>query len=165
MQIVDERTLKMANRILVLHGPNMNLLGDRDTVLYGFETIEEVNSSISAAAADLGVETMIEQRNSEGELIDLIHHHCTGDLSSPGKVQGLIINPAAYSHYSYAIRDALEVLTIPVVEVHMTNVVSRKDNFRHNLVTASVSKAVISGFGADSYILALSGMSKLLSST
>ena len=152
----------MSMKLLVIHGPNMNLLGVRDVNLYGSVTIEELNKSIVQTAADNGMEAMIEQRNSEGELIDLIHHHCTGDSSSPGKVQALIINPAAYSHYSYAIRDALEAVSIPVIEVHMTNVMARTESFRQNLVTAPVCKGTISGFGTDSYLLAVQAIKNLL---
>ena len=153
----------MSDKILVLHGPNMNLLGIRDVKLYGSMTIEELNKSITKRAVDNGLEVMIEQRNSEGELIDIIHHHCTGDPSSPGKVQALIINPAAYSHYSYAIRDALEAVLIPVIEVHMTNVMARSESFRQNLVTAPVCNGTISGFGTNSYLLAVEAVKNLLS--
>lgn len=152
----------MSDKILVIHGPNMNILGVRDVDLYGVGTIEELNESITQCALDNGLEVMIEQRNSEGDLIDIIHHRCIGDSSSPGKVQALIINPAAYSHYSYAIRDALEAVSIPVVEVHMTNVMARTEEFRQKLVTAPVCRGTICGFGPHSYLLAVQAVKNLL---
>ena len=153
----------MAAKILIIHGPNMNLLGARDRTLYGSKTLDEINGEIMKEAANSGLETLIEQRNSEGEIIDIIHHHCTGDLTSPGKVQGLIINPAAYSHYSVAMRDAIEAVDIPVVEVHMTNVAGRSEGFRQNFVTGAVCDGVIAGFGSGSYILAVSAIKNLIS--
>jgi 3-dehydroquinate dehydratase-2 len=152
----------MSDKILVIHGPNMNILGVRDVNLYGAMTIEELNESIMECALNNGMEVMIEQSNGEGELIDIIHHRCIGDSSSPGKVQALIINPAAYSHYSYAIRDALEAVSIPVVEVHMTNVMARTEDFRQQLVTAPVCQGLISGFGPHSYLLAVQAVKNLL---
>lgn len=135
-------------RILVIHGPNMNLLGKRDQSLYGKHNLDEINQMIQSKAKRLKMEVEIIQSNSEGEIIDQLHKTLDGDYD------GVIINPGGYTHYSISIRDAIEVLDIPVIEVHLSNIYKREE-FRRNSVIAPVCKGQISGFGLDSYLLAL----------
>jgi 3-dehydroquinate dehydratase-2 len=134
-------------KILVLHGPNLNLLGTREPAIYGTLTYNEINSALSAFAVDLGLELSIFQSNSEGAIIDRIH-------SAIGAYDGILINPAAYTHTSVAIRDALAAVALPTVEVHLSNVHSREE-FRSRSFIAPVAVGQISGFGLDSYLLGL----------
>jgi len=134
-------------KILVIHGPNLNMLGKREPDIYGTATLEEINSSIKKEAQTLGIEVEAAQTNSEGEIVDIIQ-------GSVDKCDGIVINPGAYTHYSYAIRDAIAGCRLPVVEVHLSNIYARED-FRSKSVTAPVAIGQISGFGALSYILAL----------
>ncbi len=134
-------------RILVLHGPNLNLLGTREPAIYGKLSFTEINNAISSLAAELGIEITIFQSNSEGTLIDMIH-------SAIGSYDGILINPAAYTHTSVAIRDALSASALPVVEVHLSNIHSREE-FRAKSFIAPVAVGQISGFGQDSYLLGL----------
>jgi 3-dehydroquinate dehydratase-2 len=133
-------------RILVINGPNLNLLGKREPTLYGTTTFWEIENQLKKKFPDVIFEYY--QSNSEGALIDQIHK------AVDGAFDGLAINPGAYAHYSYAIRDALSILRIPVVEVHMTNVHAREE-FRHRSVIAPVCRGVVAGFGAMSYVLAV----------
>jgi len=134
-------------KILVIHGPNLNLLGSRETAVYGDETLEAIDEQCSALAKELGVSIEIRQSNSEGEIVDLIQ-------GAGHDAKGIVINPGAYTHYSYAIRDALAAVKLPAVEVHLSNIYSREE-FRHISVIAPVAAGQISGFGADSYLLGL----------
>jgi len=134
-------------KILVMHGPNLNLLGTREPSIYGNITINEINSAISAFALEMGIEVNIVQSNSEGELIERIH-------SAIGLYDGILINPAAYTHTSIAIRDALSAAALPVVEVHLSNIHSREE-FRSRSFIAPIAVGQISGFGPDSYLLGL----------
>jgi len=134
-------------KILVLHGPNLNLIGTREPTIYGSITIDEINSAISALALELGLEVSIFQSNSEGALIDRIH-------SAIGVFDGILINPAAYTHSSIAIRDALSAVALPVVEVHLSNI-HRREEFRSRSFIAPVAVGQISGFGPDSYLLGI----------
>lgn len=136
--------------IFVIHGPNLNLLGIREQNIYGTESYEKINSRIEAEAEKLGVNVEIFQSNCEGQIIDQIHR---ARISA----QGIIINPAAYTHYSIAIRDAIKAVNLPAVEVHLSNVHGREE-FRAKSVIAPVCVGQISGFGGDSYILALQGI-------
>jgi 3-dehydroquinate dehydratase-2 len=134
-------------KILVLHGPNLNLLGTREPAIYGQLTLKEINGAISALAHELAIEVNILQSNSEGTLIDSIH-------SAIGSYDGILINPAAYTHTSIAIRDALAAAALPTVEVHLSNIHSREE-FRSQSFIAPIAVGQISGFALDSYLLGL----------
>ncbi|QKD80886.1 type II 3-dehydroquinate dehydratase [Thermoleptolyngbya sichuanensis A183] len=133
--------------ILVLHGPNLNLLGHREPGIYGRETLDSINQSLQDAAVQLGVRLESFQSNHEGALIDAIH-------GAIGVQDGLLINPGAYTHTSIAIRDAIAAVALPTVEVHLSNVY-RRESFRHHSYIAPVAVGQISGFGAFSYVLGL----------
>ena len=120
--MVGERLM----RILIIHGPNMNLLGKRDKKIYGSATLEDINNILYTKAKELKLEIEIFQSNCEGEIINKLHQVIDSEID------GVIINPGGYTHYSIAIRDAIEVLDIPVIEVHLSNIYSRED-FRKNL--------------------------------
>lgn len=137
-------------KILFLNGPNLNMLGTRETNIYGNMTLEDINSKISLECKKNAVECEFYQSNIEGELIDKIH-------SANSCYDGIVFNPGAYSHYSLAISDAIKSINVPVVEVHISNVFAREDT-RHNMVTAKNSIGVISGFSYNSYILGLYGI-------
>lgn len=141
-------------KILLIHGPNINLTGVREKSVYGTQSFEEMNFEIQNAASQMGLEVNIRQTNHEGEIIDWI-------LSTPGVFDGILINPGAYSHYSYAIRDAIGGVLVPCVEVHMSNIHAR-EAFRHTCVTAPVCAGQICGFGKNSYILGLRALKTLI---
>lgn len=134
-------------RILVINGPNMNLLGTREKTVYGNLTLNEINSKLLLVADQHAVKLDIFQSNFEGELIEKLH-------SAEGVYQGIILNPAAFSHYSYGIADAITAITVPVVEVHISNIYKR-EQFRHKSVVAKTAVGQISGLGYYSYIAAL----------
>lgn len=140
--------------ILVLNGPNLNLLGMREPGVYGSDSYEAVCDRIAAAAETLGLAVSFDQSNSEGALIDRLH-------AAVGRFDGIVLNAGAYTHYSYAIRDAIAAIRLPVVEVHLSNIHAR-DEFRHTSVIAPVCRGQISGFGAMSYILGLHALKELL---
>jgi len=141
-------------KITVIHGPNLNRLGHRSKKHYGIMTLAEINKMLEEKAIKMHIELNIMQSNHEGEIIDFIQQ-------ASEETNGMIINPGAFTHYSYAIRDALEDCSFPVVEVHLSNIFSRED-FRGQSVTAEVCKGQITGLGAQGYLLALEGLYFLL---
>lgn len=142
--------MSFSYKILVLNGPNLNLTGMREPTHYGSATLDEINSALSEAAASLGIDTVFFQSNHEGDIIDYIH-------SAIDNFDGIILNAGAFTHYSYAIRDAIAAVKVPTVEVHMSNVHAREE-FRHTSVIAPVCIGSIAGFGSFSYHLALAAL-------
>jgi len=138
-------------KILIVNGPNLNFLGIREKDIYGSSDYSVLLDKIEKRANELGIEAEVFQSNSEGEIIDALQR------AYMEEVDGIIINPAAYTHYSYAIRDALASLTVPKIEVHISNIYRRED-FRHTSVTAPVCDGQISGLGFDGYLLAMEAM-------
>ncbi len=135
-------------KILVLHGINLNMFGKRDSAQYGTVTLAEINSSLAALGQELGAEVDPFQTNFEGAMVERIHQaHSEG-------VDAMLINAGAWTHYSYGIRDALAILTCPIIEVHMSNIHAR-EAFRHVSVFSEIVRGQICGFGADSYLLGL----------
>ena len=135
-------------KILVLHGINLNMFGRRDPAQYGTITLDEIDARLRSLAQELGVEVETFQTNDEGAMCERIHR------AHAEKVDGVVINAGAWTHYSYGIRDALAILAAPVVEVHMSNIHAREE-FRHHSVLAAIAKGQICGFGVDSYLLGL----------
>jgi 3-dehydroquinate dehydratase-2 len=133
--------------VLVLHGPNLNMLGTREPGVYGGVTLAQINERLATLAAELGVDLEVFQSNVEGELVDRIQ-------VAAATVRAIVINPAAYTHTSVAIRDALLAVGLPVVEVHLSNL-ARREDFRQRSLIADVAVGTIAGFGADSYLLGL----------
>ena len=136
------------NTFLVLHGINLNMFGKRDPKQYGTTTLAEIDSQLQALGSELGVQVDSYQTNIEGEMCMRIHQAYTD------KVAGVLINAGAWTHYSYGIRDALAILTGPIVEVHMSNIHAR-EAFRHHSVIGEIARGQICGFGVDSYLLGL----------
>ena len=141
-------------KIAVIHGPNLNLLGVREPDIYGRVTLEEIDGRIRALARELDLEVEIVQDNSEGALIDAIQR-------AGAEADGIIINPAGYTHTSVALADALRAVSPPAIEVHLSNILAREP-WRHESITATACVGVISGLGADSYVLALRGLCAML---
>lgn len=137
----------MTNRVLVIHGPNLNLLGTREPSIYGSTTLAEIDAELSRRGTLAGVEVTSVQSNLEGEIVSAIQ-------DAAGRYDAIVINPGAYSHTSVAIRDALAASGLPAVEVHLSNIYSR-ESFRHTSLTAAKCVGVISGFGPRSYYLGL----------
>lgn len=135
-------------KILVIHGPNLNLLGQREKDIYGQLTLEQINARLLELAKTRGVELAFLQSNHEGDIVDKI-----GTAKKDG-FSAILINPAAYTHTSVAIRDAILAISLPTVEVHLSNIYARED-FRHKSLIAPVAHGQISGFGVDSYLLGL----------
>lgn len=142
--------------VLVLHGPNLNLLGQREPGIYGSVTLESINRLLTAEGEKLQAKVSALQSNHEGVLVDAIH-------SAAGQHQGIVINAGAYTHTSVAIRDAIAAVNLPTVEVHLSNIYRRED-FRHHSFIAPVAIGQISGFGADSYCLGLQALVRYLRS-
>ena len=142
-------------KILVIHGPNLNLLGQRETEIYGQVTLEEINSGLKKIAAAQGVSLEVIQSNHEGDIVDAIGQTSQKDTAA------ILINPAAYTHTSIAIRDALSSVKIPIVEVHLSNIYKRED-FRQKSLIAPASYGQITGLGVDSYKLGLQALINLI---
>jgi 3-dehydroquinate dehydratase-2 len=142
-----------SKKVLVIHGPNLNLLGKREKNVYGTKSLKDINKDISALASELGIDVKVIQLNSEGEILDIIQK-ADYDL--------LIINPAAYTHTSVAIRDAIAGVERPAIEVHLSNI-HKREEFRQKSFIAGVAVGQISGFGPDSYLLALRAAKSILS--
>ncbi|WGT29582.1 type II 3-dehydroquinate dehydratase [Pseudomonas marginalis] len=140
--------------VLVLNGPNLNLLGTREPATYGHETLADVAALCGRSAEQLGLKIEFRQTNHEGELLDWIH-------GARARCAGIVINPAAWTHTSVAIRDALVASEVPVIEVHLSNVHAR-EAFRHHSFVSPIAKAVLAGFGSHGYHLALEHFSQLL---
>lgn len=144
-------------RILVLHGPNLNLLGNREASIYGTTTLDVIDASLKKLGGELGAELIIRQSNLEGELVNWIQEARCG-------YHGIIINPAAYTHTSIAIRDALGAVDLPTIEVHLSNIY-RREEFRQHSYVSGIALAQIAGFGATGYLLALRGLCEHISAT
>lgn len=137
-------------QLLVLHGPNLNLLGTREPSVYGHVSLSDIDKSIARHAGTLGITVQSKQTNVEGELVTWIQ-------DAKGRFDGIILNPAAYTHSSIAIRDAIAAVALPTVEVHLSNIHQREE-FRHRSFIAGVALGQISGFGATGYLLAMDGL-------
>lgn len=148
----------MTQQILILHGPNLNLLGKREPDIYGHANLETINSELSARAQKAGVTLGVLQSNNEAELIDAIH------TAVSESTQYIIFNPAAFTHTSVALRDAVLAVSIPFIEVHLSNV-SAREAFRKQSYFSDIALGVISGFGAESYYMALDVCLKRLSAS
>ena len=142
-----------SKKVLVIHGPNLNLLGKREKNIYGAKSLKDINKDISALASELGIDVKVIQLNSEGEILDIIQK---------ADYDALIINPAAYTHTSVAIRDAIAGVDRPAIEVHLSNI-HKREEFRQKSFIAGVAVGQISGFGPDSYLLALRAAKSILS--
>jgi 3-dehydroquinate dehydratase II len=134
-------------RILVVNGPNLNLLGKREPHIYGTKSLSDLMDLVRAKAAELDVEVSFFQSNSDGEIIDFLHKEAPGSI-------GIIINPAALSHYSLALFDCVQALAVPAVEVHLSNIFAREE-FRSRSVTARAARGIIAGLGFKGYLLAM----------
>jgi len=144
--------------ITVMNGPNLNTLGTRKPEVYGRTTLADVEQMCRADAEKLGLELRFLQSNYEGQLIDWIHE--TGPAFKAGESIGMVYNPGAHTHYSYAIRDAIEAAMVPVIELHISNVHAREE-FRHHSVVSPIARGIIVGFGVPGYSLAIRGLFEL----
>lgn len=145
------------DKLLVLSGPSLNLLGTREPHIYGHTTLAEIHARLKSQAEAAGFGLEARQSNHEGELVDWIGQ-------APGAFAGIVLNPAALAHSSVALRDAVAAVSIPTVEVHLSNVFAREE-FRHTLVVAAATRGVVTGFGPDSYSLGLEALINLLRQT
>jgi 3-dehydroquinate dehydratase-2 len=141
-------------KIMVIHGPNLNMLGKREPHIYGHESLDEINTGLQARGDQLGFEVEVFQSNHEGAIVDRIQQ-------AMGNCHGIIINPAAYTHTSVAIRDALAMLDIPVIEIHLSNI-HKREPFRHQSMIADIVVARVAGFGSHGYVLGLEGLARIL---
>lgn len=145
---------KSQKKVLVIHGPNLNTLGKREPGIYGHQSLDEIDGQLIEMGRKLGIDVETFQSNHEGVIVDRIQQ-------AMGKCHGIIINPAAYTHTSVAIRDALVMLDIPVIEIHLSNI-KKREPFRHQSMIADIVAARIAGFGSHGYLLALEGLGKML---
>ena len=141
-------------KVMVIHGPNLNMLGTREPHIYGRQSLDDINAQLQKLGKKLLIDVKTFQSNHEGELVEKIQQ-------AAGSCDGMLINPAAYTHTSIAIRDALALLNFPVIEIHLSNVSSREP-FRHHSMIADLVAARISGFGSYGYLLALKGLAKIM---
>jgi len=141
-------------RVLVIHGPNLNLLGSRELAVYGPDDLDRVNTQIQSEAEALGIDVEIHQTQREGEIVELLH-------SGIDRIAGALLNPAAYSHTSRTIADAIRAVPFPVIEVHLSNIHAREP-WRAKSVTAEASRGIVAGFGAGSYVVALHALKGLV---
>ncbi|MFZ1984423.1 MAG: type II 3-dehydroquinate dehydratase [Desulfatitalea sp.] len=151
------KTKKSAPRVLVVHGPNLNLLGLREPEVYGRTRLADIDARLAALGRQWGLDVTTFQSNHEGAIVDKIQ-------ASVGKIDGLIINPAAYTHTSIAIRDAIVVLSVPIIEVHISNV-HKREAFRHRSLLADVITGQIVGLGVNGYYLALRALADMVGAT
>ncbi len=147
---MDQYGERVARRILILNGPNLNLLGTREPEVYGTDTLDAIMADLATFASERGAEITAAQSNSEGALVDLLQ-------DARGWADAVVFNPGAYTHYSIALRDAVSAISIPVVETHLSNVHAREE-FRHKSVLSAVCLGVVAGFGRNSYFVALDGL-------
>lgn len=145
---------KQHRHVLVIHGPNLNMLGKREPEIYGHRTLSDIDNSLMSKGKEVGLNVETFQSNHEGAIVDRIQ-------AALGNTHGLIINPGAYTHTSVAIRDALMLLDIPIVEIHLSNIYKR-ESFRHHSFIAGAATGQISGFGAHGYLLALEALYQLI---
>jgi 3-dehydroquinate dehydratase II len=143
----------VSRSVVVVNGPNLNLLGTREPEIYGTKTLADLEKAVHAKAKALGIDVSFYQSNSEGEIIDFLQQHAPGSL-------GVVINPAALSHYSLALYDCLQALALPIVEVHISNIHAREE-FRSRSVTARAARGVITGLGFAGYEMALEYLAAL----
>ncbi len=141
-------------RVLVIHGPNLNMLGRREPGIYGSDTLADIDARLAEEGRHLGLHVETFQSNHEGAIVDRIQE-------ALGSCDGILINPAAYTHTSVAIRDALLVLSVPVIEVHLSNI-HKREKFRRKSLVSDIAHATLAGFGAQGYLLALQGLAKVL---
>ena len=144
----------MSQKILVINGPNLNLLGTREKEKYGQSSLEDIKKKCESHANKLGLDIEFKQSNVEGEIVNFIQE-------ARKKYDGIIINAGGYTHTSVAIHDALKILKIPIIELHISNIYNREE-FRHKSLISKVAKGVICGFGAEGYIMSLNAMNKFL---
>lgn len=151
-------------RVICLHGINLNMFGKRDPAMYGTATLDDINGQLFSLASELGLEVECFQTNHEGEIVDKIH-----SIHSSGEYSAVLINAGAWTHYSYGLRDAIAILKIPIIEVHMSNIHAREDMkgskgelIRHHSVISPLAKGIIAGFGVDSYLLGLRAAAQVL---
>ena len=143
-----------SKKVLVIHGPNLNLLGKREPEIYGHQSLDEINEQLIERGPKLGIEVVTFQSNHEGVIVEEIQ-------AAIGEFHGIIINPAAYTHTSVAIRDALVMVDVPIVEIHLSNI-NKRESFRHVSMIADIVMARIAGFGSQGYLLALEGLAGMI---
>lgn len=146
--------MSICRKVLVIHGPNLNMLGQREKQVYGTSTLIDINNAMQERAKQRGMELEFLQTNHEGIMVDAIQQ-------AQGQYNCIILNPAAFTHYSIAVRDAVAAITVPVLEVHLSNIYSREE-FRQHSVIAPVARGQISGFGISSYLLAVEAAALLM---